>query len=253
MSERPILFSGSMVRAILEGRKSQTRRVVKAPKEALLHGRNPHWDDALVDGHPTMPSGFSDGGEYLHVPYGGGDMEGCGRCASRVFCPYGQPGDLLWVRETWGACERRDGRLTISYAATPRTTFATLENCIVVDRPDGFEIKSPEVGPYRDKDGAWRPSIFMPRWASRLTLRITDVRVERVRSISRADAIAEGIQNIGGDTERWGVPGEGYAQHPCRAYWLLWDSINGKKPGCTWADNPWVWVVEFEREEAPHA
>ena len=189
MKERPILFSGPMVRALLAGTKTQTRRVVKKLPITL----NRETNSLEVDGENIAN----------------------GRFAKLVACPYGQPGDRLWVRETFGHFERNDN-------FTP--------GCEVFYRADGecLEIKP------------WRPSIHMPRWASRITLEITSVRVERLQDISEADAIAEGVYT---DPARSAY--DAYAQ--------LWDEING--PG-SWAANPWVWVLELRRinsKEIEHA
>lgn len=198
MKERPILFSGQMVRAILEGRKTMTRRVVK-----LRHGA----DVVVTNGQVWKPA---------RVDYAG-----------YVDCPYGQPGDRLWVRETWAKTDGRHEIVPIAYRAT-NDSMALLN----------------------DK---WKPSIHMPRWASRITLEITGIRVERLQEISYDDAIAEGIERIGGEFScspwknyRKGQPGEMdcHCSYPPRSYQTLWESING--PG-SWGANPWVWVIEFKR------
>jgi hypothetical protein len=197
MKERPILFSGEMVCAILEGRKTQTRRVVKVPRWALAgqmecDGCEPNWPMA----------------------------EDCYGDRQKIDCPYGQPGDRLWVRETF--CEfdpNKHGILGIheKYAYRAETT------------PEGEEIR-------KGYGYSWRPSIFMPRWASRITLEVTAVRVERVQDISPEDALAEG------DVEALTNPR--HKETSIDWYHNLWDSINGAG---SWASNPWVWVVEFRR------
>lgn len=176
--ERPILFSGPMVRALLDGRKTQTRRVV-----------NP------------QPATSSDG-----------------RACGPIRCPYGAPGDTLWVRETW--CSYMPG--SVRY------------------RADG----------HNDAGWTWRPSIFMPRWASRLTLRVYGVRVERVQQITQADARAEGVVDTSG---AWGDLTDTDRAGPRGAFEALWNSINAER-GFGWDVNPWVWVVSFELEKgARHA
>lgn len=199
MKERPILFSGPMVRAILDGRKTQTRRVVKP---------------------------------YPKVVYGGVDSDGAILTArifrgedQRIHCPYGKIGERLWVRETW----------TPDHAAF-------YPNFPVVYRADrGYEYERNERGevyspeqkafyPYR-----WRPSIHMPRWASRITLEITGLRVELLQDISEADAKAEGADPAD-DRE---VPLFTYTE----AFQDLWKTINGSE---SWAENPWVWAIEFK-------
>lgn len=226
---RPILFSGPMVRAILAGIKTQTRRVV-APSTSLVNGygvrrfpEGQQWDVAHADKGPS-PAGNP--GPYLHVPRDdSGDV-----MVDRIY-PRWAPGDRLWVRETWGEVFEVDisqGRPVgpLGLGGIPARPDMKAR---VIYRADG-EFES------RRSDGlarGWTPSIFMPRWASRLTLEITEIRVERVRSISKADAAAEGFPMPAG----------------CLNYRDdfsdLWDSINGKRPGCAWADNPWVWAISF--------
>ena len=183
MKERPILFSGPMVRAILEGRKTQTRRVLK-----------------LQD---------YDGGDCYET------KDGILRDILSL-CPYGIPGDRLWVRETWRRHKENlpDG---IMYRANNMLSF--------------FTGDEPEAAHDCKRTDFWRPSIFMPRWASRITLEITGVRVERLQEITEEDAISEGVLSSDYDkTYRY-------------AFSVLWDSINGKK--YPWSDNPWVWVIDL--------
>ena len=215
--ERPILFSGPMVRAILEGRKTQTRRVVKFDTRFTPIPQTT-WKSVVP--HPNGGWVFFDSApppaDYRHT----GDGKPC---------PFGQPGDRLWVRETW--CERVDHNTLqptgeVFYRATHAGELSLVDG-------DGFQK-------FR-KDGwaasPWRPSIHMPRWASRLTLEITGVRVERLNDISEADARAEGVM---GDECAWSD------QAPATVcFEALWDSINGKKH--PWTSDPWVWVIEFAR------
>jgi hypothetical protein len=154
---KPILFSGPMVRAILEGRKTQTRRARKA----------------------VGP------------------------------CPHGQPGDLLWVRETWAVRKLQTG-YWVEWKADG-------SNARIPEEVDAFALFTIDT---------WRPSIFMPRWASRLTLRLTEVRTETLHRITEADAHAEGVADVA-------------------AYAALWDALNAKR-GYGWNDNPFVWVLSFE-------
>ena len=207
MKERPILFSAPMVRAILDWRKTQTRRVVKP---------QPPDDIGLPIGvdlySPTCIG--KNGDEYPGDEIFGAYSE-CGEWG--VKCPYGQPGDRLWVRETWGPC---DGGV-----------------CYRADE-DAGSVALPD-------DGRWTPSIHMPRWASRITLEITGVRVERLQDISEADAIAEGVPAVSsGGVTLFTTTGVNCFQAAKGAYAALWESING--PG-SWDANPWVWVVEFRR------
>lgn len=202
MKERPILFSGPMVRALLERRKTQTRRVVKHQ----ITGPNPPVD--IFDWYEGEPPRR----KWVGAHRGDGNHPGCGRDNERDnalrLCPYGEPGDRLWVRETWAEVDSDDPRPVYAYRA---------------DDPDPRSI-----------DGSWRPSIFMPRGACRLTLGVTGVRVQRLQEISEDDALAEGVGPFDGRS--------------CRhAYEALWQEINGKR--APWASNPWVWVVTFKRIE----
>ena len=195
MKERSILFSGEMVRAIIAGRKTQTRRVVKfreVPNEPEHH--NP-WHTA---------GGWQDGDESLR-------------------CPYGAPGDRLWVREGWSA------PITV-LGAVNWLRMGSGEKPVY--RADGGALPSGY--------GAWRSPLFMPRWASRIALRVTGVRVERLWDITEADALAEGVEPD--PLGRWYGSGYNTAVY---AYEAEWDRINGKR--APWASNPWVWVVEFRR------
>jgi hypothetical protein len=206
MKERPILFSGPMVRAILEGRKSQTRRVVKG-----LTAGHEHTGRSLTGlGYPASMGKWW--AEFLHSEPGS---------PIYVACPYGQPGDRLWVRETW-ALHPDDGEAGVLWRATDPGWDA-----------EGTGLK-------------WRPSIFMPRWASRIELEVTGVRVERLQGIRPLDAIAEGIMEYEPGAFHWEPCGSGteYFRGPRDAFLTLWDSINAKR-GHGWDVNPWVWVVEF--------
>ncbi len=194
MDARPILFSALMVREILAGTKTQTRRIVKpgnlGPGGLPVRQPTPDWNAAHYGGGM-----WSDGLDFA------------------AFCPYGQPGDRLWVRETWAPGGR--------YAATD-------------SRPGAVP--------------RWRPSIHMPRAASRITLEITGVRVERLQDISEADALAEGIGRYDNGTFGLDAPAACMGPSAAVAYMRLWDHING--PG-SWDANPWVWVVEFSRIAPP--
>lgn len=200
--ERPIIFSGPMVRAILEGRKTQTRRVIKP--------------------QPTreIEPGKGDSSVWFESSYH----------AKGIRCPYGKPGDQLWVRESgWqpkdpSIRELRDGADT-----WPQWAYSA----------DGYSDMDIE----RFKQWGWksRPSIHMPRWASRITLEITNVRVELLQYISEEDAKAEGVTRI--PLHNNDVYGETHRE----AFERLWDKINGKKH--PWSSNPYVWVIEFRRKD----
>ena len=221
MKERPILFSGPMVQAILDGRKTQTRRVVK-PQPGPL------------DRPYRAPDGF-----WYVTDSRGGHFSAIGTRNGR--CPHGVPGDRLWVRETWGVGNRPcphsgwiDG---IEYRA----------DCVDDCAPPLHDVIPGDVDADSIRTG-WRPSIHMPRWACRLVLEIADIRVERLNDISEADTDAEGF---GGEYPDHVMPdvfppregGWGHLSMP-ECYRVLWEHING--PG-SWDANPWVWVIEFKR------
>jgi hypothetical protein len=226
MKERPILFNGEMVRAILEGRKTQTRRMCA-------------WQNFRVE-----PDKIYNGAGYdsaLMADYKGGPVIcGAGEHTWRDVltpsrCPFGQPGDRLWVREAF-ACFDDDWRWPgrpHDLSGGPWMNFHY--------RADLNE-KHPK---YKYLSECWRPSIHMPRWASRVTLEITGVRVERLKEITDIDAISEGCSGIEGDvTHYW--EGQSTAPAPRAHFMNLWDSINSDR-GYGWAANPWIWVVEFRR------
>ncbi len=221
--ERPLLMSGPMVRAVLDGRKTQTRRVVTLPK--WIAARGGLLDEGRVD--PGLG-----GGAYLKVPLHDDHT------VHRVRCPYGEIGDRLWVREShWFDIREPDGLVIYADGKTHRY------KCDGAERPCEAGI-TPE---YLRRHEFWRqrPSIFMPRWASRITLEITEVRVERLQSMSVADARAEGITEYG---EGFSKEGDDVWRNRSSVenYASLWDSLNAKR-GYGWDANPWVWVLEFKR------
>ncbi|HCF3719427.1 TPA: hypothetical protein NID03_006007 [Pseudomonas aeruginosa] len=229
MKERPILFNDQMVRAILEGRKTVTRRVMK-PQPMPSKSGGHHWPCKV---HQSM----------LHVERELQNGEGCWCGLAEAACPYGQPGDRLWVRETWTDVNMC-GAPALAYRADEDIRDLMEEPGFLDDR-GAFNYDDPRVKPYpfacwyAELDQArWRPSIHMPRWASRILLEITAVRVERLQDISNDQAIAEGI-----DTHPMGFYGNGCITAG-GAFLELWESINGDG---RWADNPWVWVIEFKR------
>ncbi|KPD29182.1 MULTISPECIES: hypothetical protein [Pseudomonas aeruginosa group] len=194
MKERPILFTGPMVRAILEGRKTVTRRVVKPQPDFL---------GSMVD--PNTPFKTLDAG--LHA---------------RITCPHGQPGDRLWVREAWAADAQVD-------AIAPRD----LSQGEPIWYPADFSVR--QTGCSMISKGRGRPSIHMPRWASRILLEIIAVRVDRLHGITPNQCIAEGAWR-----EKDKELGRG--QEAIAAFADLWRSTGGD-----WDANPWVWVIEFKR------
>jgi hypothetical protein len=202
VKERPILFSGAMVRAILDGRKTHTRRVLKSSTE-FKGPYNPEYIQAHKD---------SKGWESI--------------------CPYGKVGDRLWVRESF-------------------RMFDATKDCYH-DEVCACPVKhgNPLYMADEDYEGPWRPSIFMPRLYSRITLEVVGIRVERVQDISASDALAEGIersQRVKGMAVIKNDDLGGYdVVKPVYAFYRLWDSINAKR-GYSWESNPWVWVIEFKR------
>ena len=221
--ERPILVSGRLIRPILTGHKTQTRRLIN-PKIAEYFGEGAAV--AMTDGH-TGPGWYMWSGEYPD--------EG----SSFLRCPFGVPGDRLWVRETWRPVDwNGDGsRVVVAYDATNGSEQ-------ICAAPSGFDFKAWAEREQRRIDNApmacapERPSIHMPRWASRISLEVVDVRVQRVQEISEEDARAEGapaIPRLDGSDPRY------YRQ----SFAALWDSL--APAGQEWADNPWVWAVTFKR------
>ena len=198
MPDRPIIFSAPMIRALLNGSKSQTRRILKPQPDDLVEGQIP---------------------AALRIQYG----------------------DRLWVREAWRAPIMNDD-------VAPRDLPAGMARAYEADSTEligrGDDTTHSPIG----AAGRLRPGIHMPRWASRLTLVVTDARVERLQSMSAADAMAEGIQDLRTpDHTDYGIPGLVNAKHPVRAFWVLWESING--PG-TWEANPWVAAISFDVHRA---
>jgi len=183
MKEHPILFNSEMVRAILDSRKTQTRRVIKPQCEANLMSGYQEWEyEGLL-----------------------------------ARCPFGQIGDRLWVRETWRQPEDFEGydRGAVLYAVSEM-----------------------------DAGAKWKPSIHMPRYASRITLEITDIRVEKVQDINEENCLKEGIEKYFDDgVYYYGEYDKGHCDYK-HVFKTLWDSINKKH---TWESNPFVWVIEFKR------
>lgn len=230
MKERPIIYSAPMVLAKLAGRKTQTRRIVKPqpPTAEAVRAKSGTSFSIFTDRH--APTYFRVGGPVWAVR----ELMGAN---PEWHCPYGMPGDRLWGRETFGiAHEHSDLEWDIAVAQAQQKR----NDCGVVYRADanGGWALSHLVG------DRWRPSIFMPRWASRLLDEVVAVRVERLQDISAEDAIAEGLtEEAGSDVPFYGCPGVFTADFtdPRDAYRELWSSINGPE---SWAANPWVWVVE---------
>lgn len=214
--EYPILFSAEMVRAILDGRKTQARRVIRCPRDVVS------WAIEKQDDGPPWP-GFEN-----RV----GDWEW-------MRCPYGQPGDRLWVRETWAVAQAWDRVASRDLAIHRR--HVTGERVYPPDRAPGVWYRADGPPPNDVCAGKWRSGIHMPRWASRITPVVADVRVERVQDISTADIAAEGVDN-GMSNPTMGRRHDAMQRMTFQA---LWDSINARR-GDGWDVNPWVWRVEFE-------
>ncbi|KVL84144.1 hypothetical protein [Burkholderia stagnalis] len=229
MKERPILFSGPMVRAILEGRKTQTRRVVKLPHTNPLGV----WESTTVGGHGTR---LADGSAAPELP-----AIWHTRTGDCLVCPHGNAGDRLWVRETHEV--RRIGTETFD-GGRPTRRYAGITYQADGGRAEvDIDLNTFQALDAKESRG-WSPSIHMPRWASRITLEITGVRAERLQSISWEDAIAEGIPDPRRAARRVD-PMEG-----CVAQFrTLWDGLNAAR-GHGWDANPWVWRIEFRRIES---
>jgi hypothetical protein len=235
MKERGMIFNGEMVRAILDGRKTQTRRPIK-------------WRQTRA----TEIAEREDGSKW---PWSE-DAENV--CDYWHPCPFGAVGDRIWVRETWAILGNEDG-CCIDWeekiCKADERSAARIYRASCEQRPRNYGLWSipddadwkPHTKDYQ-YEGAWRPSIHMPRWASRILLEITDARVERLNNISEEDARAEGIIDGGcvncGESEPCGC------DHPqpdaTDAFAYLWQSIYGQE---NWDANPFVWVIQFERVE----
>lgn len=208
MKEKPILFSTEMVQAILEGRKTQTRRVVK--------GMALEW---------LQPGMFIP--KYVASP-------------KNYMSPFGFAGDQLWVRETFGmVCpemmdEDQWGKLCVErpHHFDPQSTDEDGVAAAIYHADGEFDFKD-----YADRSFKWKPSIYMPRWASRITLDIVNLRIERLHDISNEDAICEGVVGFSSPYSEEGPS-------PRDKYRDLWEKINGIH---SWDLNPWVWVIEFKK------
>ena len=217
MADRPILFSGPMVRALLAGTKTQTRRVLKG---SALAAREPQWEAKKgADGVWRLLAGTP-------------DLSGSVVPDIRIAI-----GDRLYVREAWRCNGWATDVATVMYRASEGDGYTAMTEQYPVEGKSPMRVT-----------GTWRPGIHMPRWASRLTLTVTDVRVERLQDCSNEDALAEGVvpvvHRVGGTT-RYSATGDkfGLAQRtPKLAYAHLWDSINGED---AWSENPWVAAYTF--------
>ncbi|HBZ3404375.1 TPA: hypothetical protein MG645_01355 [Klebsiella pneumoniae] len=235
MKERGMIFNGEMVRAILDGRKTQTRRIM-APQPA----------DDIERGIFPNPEviGWKSSRRHKHGS------------TTAHFCHYGKPGDRIWVRETWGVVSHAfsdDGLMIDWVPDRPATAIHEMPfgngyySGYAIYAADGDFTWGDDDG-YEDGRSCWKPSIHMPRAASRILLEITDVRVERLNAISEEDARAEGI--IDGGCLNCGEPEPCGCANPepdaTDAFAYLWQSIYGQE---NWNADPWVWVIEFKRVE----
>jgi hypothetical protein len=215
MKERPILFSGEMIRTILDGRKTQTRRVIKPQlpdrTESIELSESGVW--VIAGDNPSQHMGEVCMNDWC---FG-------------IRCPFGKPGDRLWVRETFNY---------ITKAENEYFTHRRSDGCPVqmLYRADNDW----DLVPF------WKPSIFMPRWASRITLEITDVRVGRVQDIRPVDCKNEGIYIEPPSLPATTDEGLHFLGAYNRAFQTFWDSINTKR-GYSWDSNPWVWIIGFNR------
>lgn len=228
--EKPILFSTAMVQAILEDRKTQTRRVVKP--QPVMYDFGPG-GISLAWVSPTTVDGY--------------DAVGVNRVQETpgyLKCPYGKPGDILWVRETWKYYEKAVGKGESFHIKKFLAYKADEDNNNIQKSCEWFE-------------GKWHPSIHMPREVARLFLTVKSIRVERLQDITEEDAKAEGIKSYWSKPHENDSPFIGAAKEMgadlCftrrEAFQQLWDFLNAKR-GYGWDTNPWVWVIEFERKVA---
>jgi len=240
MKEHPIIMTAESVRGILAGRKTQTRRVIKLPRGEQWALRTSNFDH----GEPIV--------------FGDGDGVESDICRQVLRCPYGYPGDRIWVKESWRPWGWRDDEFWLEYNGGDKIIQPALEDPrLDEDKFQDWASKHSfrasqecvDAGCEMDAEGCyvwpddgvspvkWRTPLFMPRWASRITLEITDIRTERLQDISLEDCQREGIL-LKGDSHH-----DGSAMRD--AYRKLWDSINARR-GFGWDKNPFVWVIEFK-------
>lgn len=247
MKERGMIFNAEMVRSILDGRKTQTRRIVSW--RGLNEGLNLNFSGLKACEYPKgwiIESDSRSSSEW--------------RCQPTP-CPFGKVGDRIWVRETWALLGNEDGCCVDwhdNLCKGNEKSAAKIYRASCEQRPGDYGLWSipddAEWKPHTDNqkfEGAWRPSIHMPRWASRILLEITDVRVERLNNICEGDAQAEGVAQLRGGFWKHYQPG--WTQHQLSArgsFVTLWKSIYGEE---SWQANLWVWVIEFRRVEGSEA
>ena len=212
---KQVLFKTEMVQAILDGRKTQTRRIIKPQPEITnnWYSWNGHWPNSEHGACGcNVLDGFSD--------------------AMAWRAPFGKVGDHLWVRETWGVIRAFDD-----------LSPSIIHHDTIVGYKTDPTDKWYQTG-FSGDAGKWRSSIHMPRWASRITLKITSIKIQYVQEITTADAKAEGVK------ESFVMPDHVVSMGYVHAFRELWDSINSDR-GFGWDKNPWVWVIEFEAKVKP--
>lgn len=251
MKERPILFNAAMVKAILSGRKTQTRRFIQSPARTM-QANNINCISYREPGDKW----------YQDYVFSMRDRSGTWQDYTKeqflAKCPLGHPGDQLWVRETFATLGNEDGcaidwQENLVKAGGPDAARVYRASC--EQRPGNYGLWSiPDDAfwkPHTENmqyEGSWVPSIHMPRWASRIHLEITNVGVQRLQDISPGDAVREGICQLPASGRYCINPGDQYFGGASRSakevYSWLWESIYGEG---SWQANPWVWVIEFER------
>lgn len=231
MRERPSLFNGATVRVILAGKKTQTRRAVKLPHNNPLG----QWEASTSGGYGARDGKGKLVPEHVCIWHT--------RTGEAFSCPFGEPGDRLWVRERFkpvasGQVKNGYGEVRYGYSYEADSTTRWNKRTTIIHDLTG----QPGKGPMQFQQTPWRSSICMPHRACRLVLEITAVRVERLQAISDPDALAEGIEELNG---RYTHNGGSYeCRTPVGAFHELWTTTGGD-----WDSNPWVWVIEFKRVE----
>lgn len=229
MKEVPILLSEAEVRGLLREIKTQARKVIK-PQPSAYAMMPKNWFSVMKQrAEPDIYGG--DGLTWGNVPMADGSWGG-------VRCPY-QPGMRLWVQETWGDVDIYYQSYTNDFPGV--VAYGADFSAIQWDAPSPRRIPRHDIEQWNWDKMRWRPPTSMPRGASRIDLELMKVRVERVWDITEEDAIAEGLQDW------YGPEPYGPAYSSRIRFFNFWDSINGGKPGCSLDDNPWVWVLEFEK------
>lgn len=235
MKERPILFKGELVREILAGTKTQTRRLVdmRVPMDYI--------GPAGFDNDPECWGYQAEDAHWYVLARGKNERHPHGMIS--IPCPRGEVGDRLWVRETWRFSDwTEDG-----YPFVEKQADDTVDLCGRISQEWGerlsntiwAELSKGRGDGEKASDRKWRPSIHMPRWASRIDLEIVEVRVQRLQEITEEDARAEGV--VADDISKVGVP----CFSARKRFEQLWDVINGER--ATWESNPWVWAISFRR------